>query len=332
MSARRAIIPVFVPHFGCPHACVFCDQRQISGARQPATAETVRKALQAAAQIPAPDGRELAFYGGSFTAIPVQAQEALLAAAFQAKQAGFLTGIRLSTRPDCVDGAVLARLARYGVTTVELGAQSMDSQVLRLSGRGHSGADTVRAAGLVHQAGFSLILQMMTGLPGDSPEKARATAQALAALQPQGVRIYPTVVIAGTLLHQLWQAGAYRPQSLEEAVELCASLLDIFAAENIPVIRLGLNPTEELSAGAAVAGPYHPAFGELCRSRQLRRRAQALLESRRGQKAVLLVPPGKLSAMIGQKRENVRYLQEALALQELRIRAGDVCCLCLGEN
>ena len=324
MSARRAIIPVFVPHQGCPHNCVFCDQKQISGAGAPATVETVEKALVGAAAIPAPHGRELAFYGGSFTAIPAGEQEALLGAAFRAKQAGFLSGIRLSTRPDCVQAADIERLSRFGVTTVELGAQSMDDGVLCLSGRGHLAADTVRAARRVKAGGFQLILQMMTGLPGDSPEKSRATARALAALEPDGVRIYPTVVLRGTPLYDLWQAGRYRPQSVEEAVKLCAGLLDVFAARKIPVIRLGLNPSEVLSGGAVAAGAYHPALGELCRARQLRRQAEALLAGCGLKDPVLLVPPGQLSAMIGQKRENVTYLQEKFALHSLRVKAAPV--------
>lgn len=331
MSPRRAVIPLFVPHLGCPHACVFCDQRHISGAAAPADAGTVEAALAGAAKIPAPEGRELAFYGGSFTAIPADMQEALLAPAWKARQAGFLSGIRLSTRPDCIDEAVLARLARYGVTTIELGAQSMDPEVLRLSGRGHGAADTVRAAELVRRAGFSLILQMMTGLPGDSPEKSRKTARALAERKPAGVRIYPTVVIRDTQLYARWQAGSYRPQSLEAAVELCADLLDIFQAAEIPVIRLGLQPTAELSAGLAVAGPYHPAFGELCQARRLRRQAEQLLAGHRRAGLVLLAPKGRLSAALGHKRENLYYLREKFALPDLKIREGQGTALALEE-
>lgn len=323
MSAKRAIIPVFVPHLGCPHNCVFCNQRRITGQEKAAGAADVHKALKKAAEIETDRERELAFYGGSFTAIPEKEQEALLEAAFQAKESGFLSAIRLSTRPDCVDEAALARLKKYGVTTVELGAQSMDEEVLRLSGRGHSAEDTARAAKLVKHAGFSLILQMMTGLPGDTPEKSRETARKLAALGADGVRIYPTVILRDTPLFDLWKRGKYREHSVEAAVELCADLLEIFEEKEIPVIRLGLNPTEELSAGVAAGGAYHPAFGELCYSRRLRRQAESLLTGRAGQDLCLLVPKGKGSAMIGQKRENIRFLEEKFALRRLRVREAD---------
>ena len=158
MSARTSIIPVFVPHLGCPHACVFCNQRRISGQENTATAETVREALQKAESLPREGKRELAFYGGSFTAIPSERQIELLAAAKEALDEGRIDAIRLSTRPDAVNESVLARLRRYGVETVELGAQSMDDGVLLRSGRGHTAADVIRASALVKEAGFRLIL------------------------------------------------------------------------------------------------------------------------------------------------------------------------------
>ncbi|MBQ9249638.1 MAG: radical SAM protein [Oscillospiraceae bacterium] len=326
MSARESIIPVFVPHLGCPHACVFCNQNRISGAEQPATADTVREAIKQAAALP-PIGakRQLAFYGGSFTAIPVAEQTALLAAAKEALDRGEIDAIRLSTRPDAIDETVLMRLWDYGVETIELGAQSMDEQVLRLSGRGHTATDVERASRLIKEKGFRLILQMMTGLPGDDDEKDMETARQLIALQPDGVRIYPTVIVRDTALYALWKSGRYREHSVEHAVRVCAKLLPLFQRAGIPVIRLGLNPTEELSGGAAVAGAYHPALGELVKSRILYEKAELLLRASGASGRVILgVAPENLSQMVGQHKENVRKLCNVFGLESLKVRPADI--------
>ncbi len=320
MSARACILPVFVPHQGCPHACVFCNQRHISGETGIANADTVKRAIAEAALPPNGAKRQLAFYGGSFTAIPVPRQEELLGAAKEALDRGEIDSIRLSTRPDAIDGAVLDRLRAYGVDTIELGAQSMDDEVLRLSGRGHTAEDVRRAACLIRKRGFSLILQMMTGLPGDTPDRVIETARRLIALQPDGVRIYPTVIVRDTALYDLWKAGQYREHTVEDAVSVCAVLLPMFEQAEIPVIRLGLNPTEDLSGGEAVAGAYHPALGELVMSRVLLNRARELLkEAPSGAAVEIRVPGSRLSQMIGQKRENIRRLQEEFALKDLKI-------------
>ena len=325
MSARASIVPVFVPHWGCPHACVFCDQRRITGAQTPAAAETVEQAMQQAAALPPGAKRQLAFYGGSFTAIPEAQQEELLGAAQPYLARGMLSSLRLSTRPDAIDWETLERLRRYGVETVELGAQSMDGRVLALAGRGHTAADVERAAHLVKDAGFELILQMMTGLPGSTDESDIETARRLIALRPDGVRIYPTVIVEGTALCALWRAGHYREHTVEDAVRVCAQLLPLFEAEGIPIIRLGLNPTGELSGGAAVGGAYHPALGELVRSRILRDRAEALLaDTEPGSRVILGVNGHELSQLIGQKRCNVNWLMERFSLSTLSVRPADV--------
>ena len=331
MSARESIIPVFVPHWGCPNDCVFCNQRRITGQREPATAQTVTDAMKQAAALPSGAKRQLAFYGGSFTAIPAEQQEALLAAAKSFMDRGELTSIRLSTRPDAIDAVVLQRLKRYGVQTVELGAQSMDDRVLALAGRGHTAADVANASRAIKAAGFQLILQMMTGLPGDSDEGAIETARRLIALEPDGVRIYPTVIIRDTALCDLWRAGLYREHSVEDAVRVCAKILPLFEAAGIPVIRLGLNPTEELSGGDAVGGAYHPALGELVKSRLYRNKAETLLaDSEPGMRVTLGVNSRELSQMIGQHRENLRWLRETYGLRELKIvpapvKSGEIC-------
>ena len=322
MSAREHILPVFVPHFGCPHDCVFCNQRHISGQQVPATAETVRQVIAEAGQRSGGDEKlQLAFYGGSFTAIPVEDQLFLLQAAKDALDSGAISSVRLSTRPDAVDETVLRRLHTYGVETIELGAQSLCDEVLRLSGRGHSAEDVRRASRLIREAGFHLILQMMTGLPGDTPSRSMATAEEIIRLKPDGVRIYPTVIVRDTALFALWQRKEYREHTVEDAVSLCAELVPLFEAAGIPVIRIGLNPTEELSGGAAVAGAYHPALGELVRSRILRNEAESLLQGTApGSRVCLEVPQGKLSQMIGQHRGNLRFLQERFALSSIRVK------------
>jgi len=323
MSARECIIPVFVPHLGCPHDCVFCNQRRISGSEAPATAATVIQAIeQSAALSHSGAKRQLAFYGGSFTAIEASRQEELLGAAAAAIACREIDSIRLSTRPDAIDGTVLARLKRYGVETVELGAQSMDEEVLRLSGRGHTAEDVIKAAEAVKAAGFRLVLQMMTGLPGDSAEKDVETAKRLIALRPDGVRIYPTVIVRDTALYELWRAGKYREHTVEDAVAVCARLVPLFEEAGVPIIRLGLNPTEELSSGAAVAGAYHPALGELVKARVMRHKAQELLRGiEPGSTVTLGVRAEELSQMIGQKRENISALCQALSLADLKVRS-----------
>lgn len=326
MSARESIIPVFVPHLGCPQNCVFCNQNHISGQQQPATAETVDAAIASAQGMSLPEGRrQLAFYGGSFTAIPEIEQLALLEAAKRHLDAGDISSVRLSTRPDAIDENILARLKKFGVETIELGAQSMCPEVLRLAGRGHSAEDVEHASKLIKAAGFSLILQMMTGLPGDSPERTAETAKKIIALRPDGVRIYPTVIVVDTPLYAMWKRGEYREHSVEDAVEYCAAIVPMFEKAGIPIIRLGLNPTEDLSSGEAAGGAYHPALGELVKSRIMLRRAQELLINvAPGSDVTLLVNPSQISQMTGQHRQNVLYLQEKLQLRSIKIKGADI--------
>lgn len=333
MSARESIIPVFVPHLGCPNDCVFCNQRRISGSVAPATAEDVVSAIENALRLTPPGTRrQLAFYGGSFTAIPVAEQESLLGAAAPYLERGDIVSLRLSTRPDAIDGTVLRRLRSYGVETIELGAQSMSERVLALSGRGHTAADVEDAARAVKGAGFRLILQMMTGLPGADDESDVESARRIAALGPDGVRVYPTVIVRDTALCDLWRAGRYKEHTVEDAVRVCARILPVFEQAGIPVIRLGLNPTEDLSGGDAVGGAYHPALGELVKSRIMRDRAEKILSgAKRGEQAVLRVNPRLMSQLVGQHGANRAYLVERFGLSGLRIvRDPDVSALELG--
>ena len=326
MTARNSIIPVFVPHLGCPNDCVFCNQRRISGHIEPATAQTVKNAIEeAAALTPQGTKRQLAFYGGSFTAIPEARQIELFEAAQPYLEAGVISSIRLSTRPDAIDAAVLKRLKCYGVAVVELGAQSMCDRVLELSGRGHDSAAVENASRLIKAAGFRLILQMMTGLPGDTDESCVETAKRIIALGPDGVRIYPTVIVRDTVLCDMWRAGTYKEHSVEDAVRVCAKIAPLFDEAGIPIIRMGLNPTEDLSGGDALGGAYHPALGELVRSRIMLQKARDLLSGTApGSRVTLGVNRSDVSKAVGQHRCNIKTLTEEFSLRELKIHEASV--------
>ena len=338
MTPRKKILPVFIPHLGCPHACVFCNQHEITAPAGGAASADPLAELNRLLNLPSDGGeRELAFYGGSFTAIPVEQQIRFLEPAAKALAGGAITAIRLSTRPDAVDRETLERLRGYGVETVELGAQSMRDDVLTLSGRGHSAQAVRDAAALVKAAGFGLVLQMMTGLPGDDDAGAVYTAKELIALHPDAVRIYPAVIVKETRLAAMWQAGEYREHTVEDAVRVCSGLLPLFEEAGIPVIRLGLNPTEELGTGgdsaqgAALAGAYHPALGELVRARIMRNRLESEFAAREcaGRSVSVSVPQGLLSQAVGQHRCNVIWLKERFHLKELQIRSGECSQLCI---
>lgn len=310
---KHANVALFVPHAGCPHDCCFCNQRTIAGTSKPLSAEDVTAACDEALRtLPADRRAQIAFFGGSFTAIERETMEALLRAAQPFLQSGRFDGIRLSTRPDAVDEERLRLLAHYGVTAIELGAQSMDDCVLKACGRGHTAADTVRAATLIRRYGFSLGLQMMTGLPADTEDGARRTAKALAALRPDTVRIYPTVVLRGTPLEAWMREGRYTPPSLDETVALCAELLAYFEQTcGIPVIRLGLHDGEALRE-EAVAGGYHPALRELCEGQLYVNTALAVLTHMGPPQPdtvyTLRVHPKAVSKMIGQRKRNRQRL------------------------
>lgn len=299
----------FVPNAGCAHHCSFCDQRAISGAARMPTPQEVSARCEAL--LPPADGGagiEIAFFGGSFTAIPQAQQRALLAAAAPFVRAGRAAGIRISTRPDAVDAAALALLAEYGVSAIELGAQSMSDTVLRLNGRGHTALQTRFAAQMVKNAGFSLGLQMMVGLFGeyDRARAARDTAIALANLSPDTVRIYPTLVLRGTELERLTALGSYRPMTVEEAVAATAPLIELFERRGVRVIRVGLQDDESLRQNV-VAGPYHPALRQLCEARLCRETLTRLLAGREAGAYTVAVAPGARSTAAGQKNENLAW-------------------------
>ncbi len=317
------IIPFFIPHAGCPHQCVFCDQRSITGKAGPPAPSSVGSTIRLYLATARSSGRaEVAFYGGSFTALPLELQRAYLEAVTPSIDAGQVAGIRLSTRPDAVSADVLRLLKKHQVSTVELGAQSMDDEVLRCSERGHSAADTVRAVHLLREHGFKVGIQLMPGLPGDSAETFGNTVLRVIDLRPELVRIYPALVIRETPLELLYRAGGYSPLPLDEAVAWCRDALSRFRQAGIEVTRIGLQPTEELERpGTIVAGPYHPALRQLVESSLMLERMRSLLGLvRRGTDVALSVNPRDLSFAIGQRRKNVHLLQSEFGIASLLFR------------
>ncbi len=315
-----AIIPIFIPHVGCPHDCVFCNQKKIAGKVLAPTTEDVRGIIEAALS-KTQKTAEVAFYGGSFTAIPREEMTAYLSAVAPYIGDGRVSGIRLSTRPDAIDEEILDILSKRKVRTIELGAQSMDDAVLKKAGRGHTSADVKKASKLILERGFSLILQMMTHLPGSNCQKDIETAKKIAELGPTGVRVYPTVVVSDTALCDMWKKGSYIPATVEDAATLGAEILEIFEERNIPVIRFGLNPTDDLSAGDALAGAYHPALGEMARSALFYKKLSALIEKEgvKGKKLDVFVARGKTSVATGQKKRNTKKLCEKYGFSDVRI-------------
>lgn len=295
-------LAVFIPHLGCPHRCSFCDQQCISGSvHAPSPAEVAALCRDALPRMGDPAHSQIAFFGGSFTALPRDYMCRLLEAVQPFLRAGLAAGIRISTRPDYMDGETAALLASYGVTAVELGAQSLSDPVLEMNERGHTAQDVYRAAACVRAQGMELGLQMMTGLYGSTPEADLATGRGCIAMQPDTVRIYPTVVLPGTGLAARYAAGVYPMMPFSDMIDLCARLLEEFYAAGIRVIRCGLHAQDGVS-GSRVAGYYHPAFRELCESRMLLRRMQAQIGTvEKGHTYMFRVHPGALSRGIGHK-------------------------------
>lgn len=306
---KHTNVALFVPHEGCPNQCSFCNQRSISGSTKRLNVKDIDEAVATALKTQA-QGREIAFFGGSFTAIEREYMISLLRIAAKYIDNRSFTGIRISTRPDAVDEEICEILKKYKVSAVELGAQSMDDEVLSLNNRGHTAGDVVKASRLLKALGFELGLQMMTGLYGSDDNESIETARKIIELSPDTVRIYPTVVLRGTELARLYESGEYKPQTTEQAVKICSVVLEMFHEANIPVIRLGLHSGGNVMSGY-VAGAFHPSLGELCKGEiYLRRARQALMQAgiEKG-KVKLFVKPEAISQMTGQKRRNIEALK-----------------------
>ena len=307
---NHANIPIFIPHIGCPKGCVFCSQRKITGKQTVPSAGEVVDIISNSVKTLGTRSAEVAFFGGSFTGIPLKMQTEYLKAAHSFIESGEICGIRLSTRPDYISDTILDNLKKYGVTTIELGAQSMCDDVLLASKRGHTAEDTEKASKKILEYGFELGLQMMVGLPFDTREKSEFTAREIVRLGADCARIYPTCVIKNTELFDMYSSGTYKPLSLEEAVETSASVYKILTDGGVDVIRCGLQATDMLGEEIC-AGPYHPAFGEMVKSRILRDEMENRIKAAPSEKEIVFnVSPDKISQYIGHKKSNILYLEE----------------------
>lgn len=304
-------VALFVPDEGCPHRCSFCNQKTISGKSKKLTTKDIDIAVETALSSADCNDGEIAFFGGSFTAIERDYMLSLLACAKKYIDKGFFKGIRISTRPDCINEEILETLSFYGVTSIELGCQSMSDRVLLMNTRGHTSEDVIKSAELIKAKGFELGVQMMTGLYGDSDAECINTAKKLIALRPDTARIYPTVVLENTELCRLYRKGEYSPQSLESAVSLCSELLLMFHKAEIPVIRLGLHSGGNVDEGF-VAGAYHPAFRELCEGEIYFEKILSELENQNIPGGDIDVSVGEryVSMAVGQKKCNIDKLNK----------------------
>lgn len=270
---KEYIIPIFVPHLGCPNNCTFCNQKKISGQTKMVTAKDVKDTIEYYLKNFKDNHKyvEVAFFGGSFTAIETEKQEELLEAVQSYIEQKRVNSIRVSTRPDCINKEILKRMKKYHVKTIELGVQSTNNYILERCKRGHTGEDVKKASKLIRHYGFILGHQMMVGLPESTKQDEINTAKELIKMKPKIVRIYPVLVIKDTELEEEYKSGEYTPLTVGQAVERCKEIVDLFNRSKINVIRIGLQNTEEITdpsseKSSVVVGPYHPAFRQLVES------------------------------------------------------------------
>lgn len=311
----HAIIPVFIPHAGCPHECVFCNQNEITAKAEPPSLEEadriIRQHLETIRQNPSIHTVEVAFYGGSFTAIPPEKQLMYLKLAEKYKKRGEIDRIRLSTRPDYIDEIILERLASCGIDVVELGVQSFDEEVLRRSARGHDASVVFRSAELIRRYGIELGIQLMTGLPGDSYEKCMYSVEQTIHAAPSIARIYPTVVIRNTALFKMYQQGQYRPPALEETVKTVKDMYRRLTEAGIQVIRIGLKSTDLIrTENGSVVGGYHPAFRQLVESQIAREDLEAQLNGFVEGRVAFRSNSVSFSNMTGHQKMNRLYFED----------------------
>lgn len=321
---REYIIPIFVPHLGCPNACVFCNQTKITGNQKQVTAKEVKETIEEYLKNfkDSENKVEVAFFGGSFTAIQEEKQIELLEAAFEYVKKGQVDSIRISTRPDYISRPILKRLKKYKVKTIELGVQSTNNYILARAKRGHTFEDVKKASKLIRFYGFTLGHQMMVGLPESTALDERNTAKDLIKLKPQIVRIYPVLVIKKTELEEEYQKGEYEPLSVTQAVERCKEITDLFNKHKIKIIRIGLQNTEEITdpkneKSEVVAGPYHPAFRQLVEGSLW---YDAIVsEIKKCNTKVKLVEikanPEDINNIIGHKKENMQKLKDTYEVE-----------------
>ena len=317
--SEQYVIPIFVPHLGCPNDCTFCNQKSISGQTKQVTPkdvkQTIEKYLKGFKEKNLPT--EVAFFGGSFTGIDINTQEELLKAAYEFIKAKRIDSIRVSTRPDYIDKERLKLLKKYGVKTIELGVQSSNNYILKKCKRGHTFEDVKKASKLIRKYRFTLGHQMMIGLPESTRIDELNTAKDLAKLKPKLIRLYPVLVIKNTQLEKEYKKGEYEPLTVLQAVERCKELYYFFARKKIAVIRMGLQNTDIISdpkkeESEFVAGPYHEAFGQLVEDSIW---YDAILEKIKRfnvkvKEIQINVNPENVNNVIGHKKENVNKLKE----------------------
>lgn len=328
-------IPIFIPHLGCPNMCVFCNQRSISGKQSFCRESVVREIDEALATIPPDCKVEIAYFGGSFTGIDRELMIYLLDVAKAyvdnpREGCAHVSGIRMSTRPDYINGEIMEILSRYPVKTVELGLQSMDDEVLRLSKRGHDSIQAENACKMIKNAGYELIGQMMIGLPGSNLEKELATARKICEMGADGARIYPTVTFFDTELAEMTKRGEYRMLEIEDAIIRSKEVLKVFKKNRVECIRIGLCSSDNLGDLTKVmGGANHPALGELVLGEERYDHIREMLieksksESLARRTVVLTVPRGETSLTVGQKSKNKKRIIEEFDLNDLKIKEDD---------
>lgn len=324
---KRFIIPIFIPNAGCPHLCVFCDQNEITGVRSnKVNAKTIYDKVNSYLDT-RPDWEkevELAYFGGSFTSLPMKRQKELLQAGADLIDKGLIDSLRISTRPDSISEKIIENLISYGVKTVELGVQSMTDEILDRSNRGHTAEDTVKAVEIIKQYRLFWIAQIMPGLPGDTTETIFSTAKRVTELKPQGVRIYPALVIKGTELERLYNEGSYLPLTLDETISILKGIVHLFDESEIPIIRIGLKPSDELER-SVVSGPYHPSIGSMVMESIMYDRIFTEIDrlSFVPNTLTVKVNPSRISSAVGSNKINVINLKRAYNLKGLKIVQDD---------
>ncbi len=306
---KHANISVFVPHIGCPHKCSFCDQRTISGTQKTPSGDEVHEICKKAlSEIKSPENTEIAFFGGSFTAISHHYMIELLESANEFIGEGKFKGIRISTRPDCITSEILDILKKYGVTAIELGAQSMVNRVLEANERGHTAEDVYKASELIRKYGFELGLQMMIGLYKSTVHDEYQTFSAIKNIHPDTVRIYPVVILKDTKLGELYQLGRYKPFDFETVLYMSSAYLEGFEKLGIKVIKCGLHASEFVE-NDMIGGFYHPAFRELCENEIYKCKMKCKIDNNK-KSCVFAVHPSCISKAIGQKKSNIMHFSE----------------------
>lgn len=303
-------IPIFISHFGCPNSCVFCNQKKINGRETDVTMEDLRNTIEMYLEtLPKNSKKEVAFFGGTFTGISMGLQKEYLETAYEYIKKGEIDGIRLSTRPDCINYEIVKQLKKYGVTTVELGVQSLDEEVLIATERYYPVRVVEEACKILKEYGIKLGIQLMVGLPKSTFDSDYETAKKVLEMKPDMVRIYPTLVIKNTKMEQMFYQKEYIPLSLEEAIERTKKIMALLESNGINIIRVGLQPSEDLREdGVVLGGPFHPAFRELVETEIYYNFFKKIIEKEK--ELNIIANEKSISKLVGIKKANKLRLKE----------------------